>query len=298
MADHFKQNSGSYFRLVLDSLSAHVAVLDKTGRILETNEAWKKFARRNDLQMRPDTKGINYLDVCAASPGREEGEKIDVNRGIRELIAGKIDEFVMEYACHSPKVRRWFYMRATRLELEGDLFIIISHENITALKQAQEELLGKEAMLRKEREKLELQSSHLSEANTALKVLLDQREKDKSDLEQQFLTHISQLVLPHLDQLLDSGLGARQAALARTVRSNLDSIASPFLKRLPSLALQLTPLELQVANLVKEGRTTKEIAAVLGSSPDAVDFHRKNIRKKFGLTGRKINLRTYLLSLK
>jgi DNA-binding CsgD family transcriptional regulator len=81
------------------------------------------------------------------------------------------------------------------------------------------------------------------------------------------------------------------------IEDNLRNIVSPFLQNLTVTQFNLTPKELQVANLVKEGRTTKEIADFLNVSTGAIDFHRNNIRKKFGLSNQKSNLRSHLLSL-
>ncbi len=266
----FKSAYGNLFRLIFDSLSAHVAILDKDGWILETNQSWKRFARRNDLKMRPDTNHVNYLDVCGKSINSEPDEADSVYRGIMDLIEKTKDEFVMEYPCHSPQVRRWFYMRATRLEVGTELYIVISHENITPLKEAQENLLDKERSLKRRQEEMEIQSRHLTDANTALKVLLNQREKDKEDLEKQILSHIGELVMPHLNQLLNSGLDFHQEALAQTVKTNLGSITEPFLKRVSNIEMRLTSLEIQIANLVGDGRQTKEIASILSSSIDGV----------------------------
>ncbi|MCG8616078.1 MAG: helix-turn-helix transcriptional regulator, partial [Desulfobacterales bacterium] len=294
----FRSTYGNLFRLIFDSLSAHVAIIDKNGWILETNASWKKFADSNNLKMRPETIDINYLDACSGALDTESGDADYVYRGINDLINKKKDEFILEYPCHSPETKRWFYMRATRLEIKKQLYIVISHENITPLKEAQENLMEKERALKKRQEEMEIQSAHLAEANTALKVLLNQRESDKEELEKQIIRHIGELVLPHLDQLMDSGLTSRQTALTQTVKVNLENITAPFLNRISTVEMGLTPLEIRVANLIREGRQTKEIAMVLSSSVDAVNFHRKNIRKKLGLTGKKINLRTFLLSLK
>lgn len=78
----------------------------------------------------------------------------------------------------------------------------------------------------------------------------------------------------------------------------LDEITVPFLTRLTALHRLLTPREIDIAALVREGRTSKEIADLLNISASGVDFHRKKIRQKIGLTGEKSNLRSYLLSLR
>ncbi len=282
---------------VLDSLSAHVAILDENGVILETNAAWRRFAGANDIRMRPDTVNINYLDICSSALGDSAEEAQDVYQGIRNLIEGRISEFVIEYPCHSPEEKRWFYMRATRLSLPGEVRVVVSHENITPLKKIEEALKRRERELEKHQRELEFQARSLEDANTALKVLLGQRERDKQELEESFAANVREIVHPYLEKLASSRLDERQQAWLAIAKTHLDKLASPFLKRLSSLTAQLTPREIEVALLVREGKRNKEIAEILGCSVAVVDFHRKNVRKKLGLTGRKANLRTHLLSL-
>lgn len=284
-------------RSVLDSLSAHVAILDRNGVILETNAAWKNFAGANDIQMRPDTVNVNYLDICSSALGESAEEARDVYQGIRDLIDGRINEFVIDYPCHSPDEKRWFYMRATRLNLPGEVRVVVSHENITPLKKIEEALKQRERDLRDREHELEIKTQNLEDANTALRVLLEQRERDKRDMEETLVANIREIVGPYLEKLSRSRLDGRQQAWLDIARSQLDTVISPFLSRLSSLTSRLTPREIEVAVLVKEGKMNKEIAEILGSSVDAIDFHRKNIRKKLGLTRRKVNLRAYLLSL-
>jgi DNA-binding CsgD family transcriptional regulator len=105
------------------------------------------------------------------------------------------------------------------------------------------------------------------------------------------------LVLPYIAKLEQSRLSENQKSFLSILKSNLDDIVSPFSRRLAASHLNLTPREVQVANLLKEDRITKEIAELLHMSESSVEFHRHNIRKKFGLVGKKVNLRTYLQSL-
>jgi PAS domain S-box-containing protein len=154
-----------------------------------------------------------------------------------------------------------------------------------------------ELELRKREAELEIQTSELEEVNTALRVLLKRRNDDKTEVEEKTLSNVKELVLPYLERLRKSGLDAKQTAYANILESNLNDIISPFIHKLSSKYISLTPTEIQIANLVKQGRTTKEIAEILYSSDRTVEFHRKNIRKKLGIMNRKVNLRSHLLTM-
>jgi PAS domain S-box-containing protein len=146
-------------------------------------------------------------------------------------------------------------------------------------------------------EALKIKSLNLEEANTALRVLLKKRDEDRIEIEEKLLFNLKELVAPYLEKLKGSKLDERQKTYLEIVESNIDDIVSPFIRGLSPKFLRLTPQEIQIANLVKQGKTTKSIAELLGLSPRTVEFHRNSIRNKIGLKNQKINLRTYLLSI-
>jgi PAS domain S-box-containing protein len=151
--------------------------------------------------------------------------------------------------------------------------------------------------LQEREEELKIKSRNLEELNTALKVLLKHREDDREELEERILSNVKELVLPYLEKLKRTPLKGDQLAYMDIIESNLDDILSPFLRKMTSKYLNLTPREIQIATLIREGRTTKEISEVLNISSRAVEFHRDNIRIKLGLKNKKANLRSFLLSL-
>ena len=154
-----------------------------------------------------------------------------------------------------------------------------------------------EKKLRKRERELKIKSNNLQEVNTAMKVLLDQREQDRREVEETVMNNVKELLAPYLERLKKTKLNDVQLAHVRVLETNLDNIVSPFLKTLHSRYLNLTPKEIRVASLIKEGRTTKEIAELLGMSVAAVDFHRNNIRKKLGLRNKKANLVSHLATM-
>ncbi len=150
----------------------------------------------------------------------------------------------------------------------------------------------------KEREKdLEGKKIRLEELNAALKILLEKRDADKEELEEKVTVNVKEMVLPYVAKLKSTGLDALQETFTDIIESNLDAIVSPFLKKLSSKYLNFTPTELRVADLVKQGLSTKEIGHLLNSSPETISRHRKSMRKKLQLKDKKSNLRTHLLSL-
>lgn len=173
-----------------------------------------------------------------------------------------------------------------------------AHELLEKRVQERTEELAKAVHHLKENELLLAdESRRLQETNTALKVLLRQREDDQHDLERKVLTNVKNLVLPYVEKLKSSHLNPAQANYADIIFANLQNIVSPFLRNLTSTYMDFTPREIEVANLVREGKSAKEIALLLNCSMRSIEFHKENIRRKLGLTHKKTNLRTHLLSL-
>lgn len=289
-AETIIKETQQYAKTILNSLSAHVAIIDENGMILETNRAWERFAQSNQISIRPDTLNVNYLDVCDSAQGESAEKSKEVADGIRKVIKGEVEEFVLDYPCHSPEEKRWFYMRAARAVGSDSLRVVVSHENITALKEA-------ESRLRQREEELKQKTLHLEEANAALRAVLRQRDEDIQEMEQTILQNLKDSVLPNVERLQEILVRPEARQLVQLISSGLNDIASPFLRRLSNLEAVLTPREMEIASLVKAGRSTKEIAGLLYLSITTVNFHRRNLRDKLGLTNSSTNLRSHLLSL-
>lgn len=132
---------------IVDALSAHIAILDDQGTIIEVNAAWKRFACENGLAGDRHGVGENYLAVCDAASGEFSEEASAMAAGIRGVVTGKHEEFHLEQPCHGPEELRWFIGRATRLAEGGVVRIVVAHENITVRKQAEEALRASERRL-------------------------------------------------------------------------------------------------------------------------------------------------------
>ena len=163
-----------------------------------------------------------------------------------------------------------------------------------ALKKAHEEL---ERRVKERTRELQIKTKGLEEINTAMKVLLKKREEDKTELEDNVLTNVKELVEPYFEKIKKTKLDDHQEAFLSIIESNLKEIISPFTRKMSLKYLNLTPTEIRIANLIRHGSPSKKIAELLNVSPRTIDTHRKNIRRKIGLQGQRGNLRSHLLSL-
>ena len=161
--------------------------------------------------------------------------------------------------------------------------------DITQHKLAEESLLTRE-------HQLEIKSHELAELNTALKVLLNQREKDKTDLEERLMVTVEELVYPYVNELKTRQMDSTGKSYVNILEANLRNILSPFASKMSSKYLKLTNREVRIVNLIKEGWSSKEIADLLNVSPSSINIYRYRIRKKLGLK-KEENLTTFLQSL-
>jgi len=168
------------------------------------------------------------------------------------------------------------------------------------LKKTEKKLKQSHAELEKkvQRRTRELQEKHqeISDANTSLRVLLEQQQVSKHEIEQTISKNLKENIFPYLDLLKEEIRDSRGVIYATIIEANIHKVTASFSKDLSSELLNLTPREIQVADLIRQGRTSKNIADLLNLSHGTVEFYRQNLRKKLGITGRKTNLRSYLLS--
>ena len=199
-------------------------------------------------------------------------------------LAGRPEGYL--FFCRLAETRPWTEEDITAFKMTAQVFV-----------NALEKKRSEEALRRRE-EELAFQARNLEEANIALKVLLKRREEDQLEMEEKVLTNVKELASPFLHQLRETNLDSRQSAYLDVIESTLNQITSPFSRTLSAQFSKLTPKEIQIANLIKMGKTSKEIAGMLGVTTAAVDFHRNNIRQKLNLNKKKANLRSFLLGLK
>lgn len=161
-------------------------------------------------------------------------------------------------------------------------------ERTLALKETVKKL-EQEVLARRETEKL------LERKNIALQELISHLEEEKKRIRREITERIETLVLP-LAQKLETATPARPEQI-RLLRQRLDEIFAPYADRLQSLRQRLTPQEFEIADRIRRGASSKEVAELMGISPETVKWHRSNIRKKLELEARGDNLQEFLAAL-
>jgi PAS domain S-box-containing protein len=289
-----------FFEAVMEHIPEAITIVD--GRDL-TIRTVSKCGRELLGHPQEKVEGIPYREYCKiqgilnveGDPTR--GEELPL---IRATLKGEIitneewrlrrsDGKKLNLLCNSGPV----------LDRHGNVIAgIIVWRDITEHKRAEEELRIKNIAARMDMEQeLQAKSYRLQEVNAALKALLRQRDEDRKEFEEALLTNIENLILPYIKRLRSSPLSSSQASLLEILESHLKELTSKFGKTLALEYRVLTPTEMRVAALVRDGKTSKEIADLLCISEKTASFHRNNIRSKLGMRGTGANLRSHLLSL-
>lgn len=225
--------------------------------------SWTEFIVKEDVEKMKEYHNLRRIDPYAAPRNYEFGF-VDI-RGIRKV------------------------MMITISMIPGTNKSVASLLDITDLKRA-------EKKTKKREQELHIKSRNLEEVNTALNVLLKRREEDKNELGEKVFLNVRELAMPYIEKLKKSNINDHQLMYLTILEKSLNDIISPFMHNIKMKYSKLTPTEIQVATLIKEGKTSKEIATLVNLSTRAVDFHRGNIRRKLGLVNQKVNLQSFLLS--
>jgi PAS domain S-box-containing protein len=280
-AEETLRESEERFREMADLLPTIIGEIDLDSRLTYTNKAGLETLgySQEDLEA-----GLNVVDMVHPDDRERvlknmkkaiKGKKLDGNE-YRMLKKNGSALTVLPNSCPIYRSGKTVGIRSTLTD-------------ITKIKNT-------ERALREREKELEIKTNSLEEMNSALKVLLKRREEDRRELEEKVLFNVKELVVPYSEKLKNTGLDGRQQSYLSVLESNLNGIISPFSRTLSLKYLNLTPAEIHVANLVKQSKSTKEIAALLNVSRKTIESHRENIRKKLGIKNKKANLRTHLLS--
>jgi PAS domain S-box-containing protein len=232
-------------------------------KIMEVLEKGHIYDRIEHRMLRKDGDYVWVESTGRLSPTANEKKSFEIISVTREITERKqLEE----------------YLKKSRAELE-------------------EKVTERTRKLKKNNQELATKTKELKDVNAALNVLLKNREEDNIKLKESILSNVKYFIDPHIQKLKNNNLNENQKSIVSIVEKNLNEIVSPMAKELLAAYSNLTPREIQIANLIKIGKSTKEIADLEGLSARTIEFHRDNLRKKLGLKNKKINLRTHLLSL-
>lgn len=277
-AEDALQESGEQYRQLFDTVSDAIMLFDAaTKKIIDANSICQSMY------------GYSKDEFLNLSLSRITAEPEESEQSIKQVLSGEISRIPLRY--HRRKDGTIFPVEISSGTFKlGDRRILCGVvRDITERKKIEE-------ALRKKREELSQKAKHLEKVNTALEVLLEHREEEKKKLEENLLINLKKFIFPYIEKLEAGGIDPKNKTYLDIIKRNFNKVIFPFAKsQLPGY-LDLTPTEIHVADLIREGKTHKDIALLSNVSPHAVLFHMKNIRKKLGLSHKKINLRAYLQS--
>ena len=291
LTDEVLEESRQALKAIVDALPANLCVLDNRGNFLLVNKAWGDFARGNGFSSDACFEGVNYLEVCHAAKGSGAAEAVTFANGVSQVLRGQLDAFTMDYSCNSPDQVRWFTGYVSPIPSGDSRGAVVAHVDIT-------DRMVAELALRQANEQLELRvvkrTRKIEESNTALRVVLEMRGKDRQNLEEHVLASIRLQISPCIEQMRKELVHHNINNLLGHLQSCLEDITSPFSHRLNAEYQPLTPTEIRVAGMIRSGMASKDIAEALHISIRTAEYYRRRLREKLRLSGKNTNLNMHL----
>ncbi len=266
------------YRAVFANTGAATFIADSDTLIEQINDEGERILQCDKTQLEGKRKWLDFITESNLRAMRLNHDKL-----LEEGASSPLHLETTIRTC-ADEIRN-IHLTVTRLP-ETTKFIA-SFVDITDRIKAESELMMKTV-------ELERQSERLKEVNSALKVVLKQREVDKKELEENVARNITELVCPYIESLKESLRNSDLEQIVSIIESNIHDIASPFLSRMTMSFFNLSPMEIKVAHLIKDGRGNKEIAGICSVSESTIKTHRAKIRDKLGLRNKKVNLQSYL----
>lgn len=280
-AEEALRESEEKFRLFTEQ-SPSMIFINKRGRVVYCNKKCEEIMGYSKEEF--CSIDFDFFDLIS-----EESKKTVESSYAEHLKGREVEPY--EYRLITKNGEKIDALITTKLiPYEGEAAILGIVTDISRRKIMEEALLAR-------KQELTQKAHDLEEMNAALKVLLKKRESDKVEFEDNINFNVKQLIEPYLDSLNNTRLSSKQATLLEIIKTNLEEIISPFSRKFTSIQYRLTPQEIKIATLVRQGKTTKDIASLMGLSLRTIEFHRTKIRKKVGLKSKTTSLQAHLLSL-
>jgi PAS domain S-box-containing protein len=270
---------------VLNKIDASIYIADMTSYEILFMNTYMKKKHQADLTGR----------VCWASiHGKQDGPcEFCTNDRLMDEAGNPREPYIWEF--YNKDSNQWYELSSLLIPWsDGQLVRLEIARDITRRKRAEKKQHDFTLTLE---EKVRQRTAELEDMNATLRILLKKREEDKNEIGEKIFANHKLILAPIIRNLKQSLALESQKDMMDILESELKNIISPFSKKLSDQMVNLTPKEIHIADLVKFGKTNKEISEIMNSSIHTISRHRENIRKKTGLKNKKINLRSFLSTL-
>ena len=279
------QQSEAMFEAIFNQTFHFIGILTLDGAVVKVNQTALWFVGTTEDRI----IGCPFWETPWWNS--DSGQQQRLRQAVETAAGGRLVRFETEQTAANGQISAIdFSIKPVRDQSGRIVLLVAEGRDITALKTAMEDLKKREAQFK-------AQSTKLEETNIALKIVLKQVEEKQREDRENILAHVKQFVLPYVNRLKDANGRHNHNLLLNILEANLNDITSPLVSKLSSTFLNLTPMEIRIAHLVKDGLTNKEIAELLQISLNTVSSHRYRIRTKLGLKKKGVNLRSHLLAL-
>lgn len=269
------ESTSDYYSNVFNIIEDGVSVLDKDYVIEDVNPAVKKWYKERE----------NFIGLKCYEVFHDRTSPCDKCPVRRTLETGKMHVEVIPYKAIGTGVAGWKEIKGYPIYDGEEIVGVVEYVKDVTYEM---DLFSKVAGIERELVNLKAQ-------NEILQSFIDEREKEHFSLQSNISLNVKNLIKPVIHEIRNNIVSdSSEERMILFLESLIDRIVEPYLINVPDPESSFTTREIEILQLIKQGKSSKEIATLLFVTPKTVAFHRGNIRKKLGLC-KTDNLRTYIL---
>ena len=174
------------------------------------------------------------------------------------------------------------------------MICVIKNNSTNGLKKAA--VKTSEESIKRDENCLSNDETDVEEAKAALRFLLKEGANQLTELKEETFKRLANQILPHIEGLKSSELNQKQLFYTELLESTARKLAEPYTRIISDSIYKLSPAEIKIASMIREGKSNREMAKILNLSKSTILTHRHHVRVKLGLKNKKQNLQLFLNS--
>lgn len=275
---HLSKNIDDFFNYIFNNSSDGIGLIDLDFNIIGVNNIMSEWYAEKQPFLGKKCFNIyhNRTEPCDDCPSKVS------------MSTNRMQSSIVPYESNEQK---WGEQVLSTFPVRNEQEQVVAI--IEYIRDIHKETKGQEVMVNL-RSMMDIQSQKIMEQELTLGILGRQLSNTFQNSTTSIHYQIQNQILPLVNSVLKLNQNKNLDKLLKLIVKMLENVDSKSLDSISMINENLTHRERQIAGYIQQGLSSKEISSLLFIAKKTVDFHRYNLRKKFNIENKTIDIKTFL----